>query len=257
MRQVKFFKIKSILFLFFLFSSAAFLLAGSDYSVIVRTDNDILTYKDSLSGQVPAPAVFNTKLKDFLIKKLMDGELDAVQMYHYMQTFRINAPDSNYVFVTEIDEGPRGLQFYLFYCDSKQNTCSDYVNIDGYFMKNDEEGFESWNGKLIDKPYISFKDVNNDGKPEIIFNRRSHNGNSWNAVETIVMKISNSAKLEKWFTYFSKELRGAEQNVLVKRILDKIDGDSLFFKLKSYDSKTGGFLRDLDDEVNELVRVGK
>ena len=88
--------------------------AGTDYNVTVREDNDILTYKDSLSKQVPALAVFNTMLEKSLNEKLMEGELDLVQMYKYLQTFRISTPDSSYVFVSEIDEGLHGLQFYVF-----------------------------------------------------------------------------------------------------------------------------------------------
>jgi len=246
---------KLILFIICILAATE-LIAGSDYSVTIRDDNDISTYKDSVSKQEPAPVVVNTKLKEFLIQKLMDSELDAVQMYKYIQTFRISTPDSNYVFVAEIDEGPRGLQFYLFYFNQKRNMCSDYFNVNGYFMKNDEEGFKEWNGMLVDKPYISFKDVNNDGTNEIIFNRRAHNG-TWNAVETIVIRILAELKIEKWFSYFSKELKGDDGETLVKRTLQKVEGNDFFLNAGAYNLKTGKFLGKMDDESYPITNVGK
>lgn len=230
--------------------------AGTDYMVTARDDNDIATFKDSTSKQFPTPEAFNAKLKSFLTKKLMDGELDAVQMYKYIQTFRITIPDSNFVFVTEVDEGPRGMQFYLFYFNRKQNLCSDFFNIDGYFMKNGEEGFSDWNGKLIDEPFINFKDIENDGAHEIIFNRRAHNG-TWNAVETIVMKISKDVKIEKWFSYYSKELKGIDGEKMIKRTLKKAQGNNLIFGLSEYDYKTGRFLQAMTDETVTITNSGR
>jgi len=230
--------------------------AGTDYLVTARDDNDIATFKDSTSKQFPAPEAFSAKLKSFLAKKLMYGELDAVQMYKYMQTFRITTPDSNYIFVTEIDEGLRGMQFYLFYFNRKQNLCSDFLNIDGYFMKNNEEGFEDWNGRLVDEPFISFKDIENNGAYDIIFNRRAHNG-TWNAVETIVMKISEDVKIEKWFSYYSKELKGIDGEKMIKRTLKKAEGNDLLFGISEYDYKTGRFLQAMTDETVTITNSGK
>ena len=38
-------------------------------------------------------------------------------------------------------------------------------------MKNDEEGFDL-TGRLLEKPLLSFADLNKDGKYEILFRRR-------------------------------------------------------------------------------------
>ncbi len=239
----KFFLIFSIVFI-----TGSHLFAEINYNVVVRGDNDILTYKDSLSKQVPAPAVFNEKLEKFLVKKLLEGELDAVQMYTYLQTFRITTPDSNYVFVSEIDEGSRGLQFYVFYFNVKQNLCSDYFNIDGYFMKNDEEGFNEWNGKLIEKPYIKFADLKGDGSYVILFRRRAHNG-TWNAVETIVIKPENDLNLKKMFSFYSKELKLLERESLIKREIKSLKGNDVTLSASVYDPGTDGFIRNMDDET--------
>lgn len=212
----------SAIFLLLLFSAGVN--AQSVDKVIVREDNDIVTFLDSVSSKETLPPVLKVNITNLISKRCKELAEDCDRNNIYFQTFKINSGDGNILYITELNEDLSGFQIYLCLYNSANDIYSDFFNIDGMFMYNNEEGFQSWNGRLIEKPYISFADLDKNGKKEILFQRRAHNG-TWNAVETIALKPDDSGSLKKYFSFYSKELKGVgTETMTVRKIKSVING---------------------------------
>jgi hypothetical protein len=196
----------TIFYLFWIFLLAQGLHAQNLNSVVARDDNDIVTFRDSVSGKETMPSALKTNIAGLIAKVCKELSDDCDMSGLYFQTFKIIRDDGYVLYVTELNESLSGFQIYLCIYDSKKNNYSDFLQIDGTFMYNNEQGFESWNGRMIDKPYITFADLDGDSKNEILFQRRAHNG-TWNAVETIAIKTDEVGNLKKYFSFYSKELK--------------------------------------------------
>lgn len=229
-----------------LFLCSSVLFTQNKYQFIQRADNDILTYADTVSQKQSAPDAYSKSLSRFLNERKKQVKTEAELPFKYMQTFRIKTPDSNSVFAAMIDEGSFGMRIFLFYYNKQTKACSEPVTINAAFMKNDEEGFEEWNGKMLERPLVSFTDVDVDGTSELIFNRRAHNG-TWNAVETIVYKLSDS-KIEKWFSFYSKELKDTGTETMFTRKIKSVINAVVTLSVTALDT-TFHITSDMPDET--------
>jgi hypothetical protein len=227
--------VKIILFIIFsIFSLISEAPAQNLNNVVARDDNDIVTFRDSVSGKETMPAALKINIAGLIAKVCKELSDDCDMSGLYFQTFRINPGDGNILYVTELNESLSGFQIYLCMYDSKKNNYSDFFQIDGTFMYNNEQGFDSWNGRLIDKPYITFADLDGNGKIEILFQRRAHNG-TWNAVETIALKTDDNGNLKKYFSFYSKELKETGTETIEIRKIKSIKKDKVTLSVTARD----------------------
>jgi hypothetical protein len=99
---------------------------------------------------------------------------------------------------------------------------------------------------MLERPIVIFADVDVDGTSELIFNRRAHNG-TWNAVETIVYKLSD-LKIEKWFSFYSKELRDVGTETMFTRKIKSVKNGTVTLSVKALDT-TFHINNDMPDET--------
>ena len=243
------------LLLFFLFPVlllAPRLHAQNLNSVVARDDNDIVTFRDSVSGKETMPAALKTNIAGLISKVCKELSDDCDMSGLYLQTFQINPSDGNVLYVTELKESLSGFQIYFCMYNAKRNNYSDFFQIDGTFMYNNEQGFDSWNGRLIDKPYITFADLDGDGKNETLFQRRAHNG-TWNAVETIVLKTDDDGNLKKYFSFYSKELKETGTETMEMRKIKSVKKDKVTLSVTARDV-TFHIDNDMPDEIITIVK---
>lgn len=241
-----------LFFLFSVFLLAPCLHAQNLNSVVARDDNDIVTFRDSVSGKETMPAALKTNIAGLISRVCKELSDDCDISSLYFQTFKINPGDGNVLYVTELNESLSGFQLYLCMYDAKKNNYSDFFQIDGTFMYNNEQGFESWNGRLIDKPYITFTDLDGDGRNEILFQRRAHNG-TWNAVETIALKTDNDGNLKKYFSFYSKELKETGTETMEIRKIKSVNNNKVTLGVTERDMT---FHID-NDAPDEIITIDK
>lgn len=158
----------------------------NNFSVVQRSDNDFVTYADTVSARNKCC----NKLNDH-IKRIYS---DTVSL---LQVFKVNSKHIN-IFVVKIKENISSIKFDFLAYDTKTDIISTKpVSINGKWMNNNEAGFEDEH-KLLTKPLIDFIDIDNDGINEIVIKERVHNGNIYNAV------ISHYFGLDKKMNWIKK-----------------------------------------------------
>ncbi|PLK42096.1 hypothetical protein [Emticicia sp. TH156] len=156
---------------------------GIPSKAIIRSQNDFVTYSDTVSLKEEIPPVVRSKMKS-LIKGSDYSENNLVFKVTYSSSVFI------YIFKTYSFSIVR---FYLIAYDAKNDRVSTISpSINGKWMENNEQGFST---RLLYEPLIEFQDFDNDNRNEIIIKERVHNGTFYNAV------INNYFKLDKYLEF--------------------------------------------------------
>ncbi len=249
-------KLKYIIAVILFTGSISIMYAGEIDSVIVRGDNDLLAYKDGTSPKEAMNEALNLAVT-WVVKDVCSQMKEACSDYKeiYLQTFKITSPKKESLFVIETYNPAYGLMFSLLY--TEEGTYKFPVSsplIMGKYMYNNEEMFKDWNGQLLEKPIISFRDIDSNGTYEVIFNCRLHFGKE-NTVETRVFRPVSRTEIREWFKYNSKEIievNGALR--VIKRNIKKIESSKLTLSQDIYTFTDNKYLSSMDDMVIEVEK---
>jgi hypothetical protein len=116
-------------------------------------------------------------------------------------------------------------------------------------MKNSEEGIDT-KMKILEAPIVSFVDIDGDGKTEMLFKRRAHNG-TWNAVETIILRLDQN-RITAWFKFNSREVSDGDITVLLRREIKELTAGKLVLTVNAYDIDSGRLVQAMSDETIEI-----
>lgn len=173
-------------------------------TAIVTQDNDLSLDKQPKGERVGVPEAIQQTIHTVARKsfenwkrafqgsseppKYFEMKLDDV----YGMVFRIEVPQKRDLFIFQ-ENGLFGAIFYhLILFDPHTNAVTQSPpRIYGKWMQG---GFLG--GKLL-KPLISFEDLDQDGRPEIIIQERVHNGTMYNAVVYHYLKVGPDISLHR------------------------------------------------------------
>ena len=184
------FVITSILFVCF---TAQSVLAG--LTAVVTANNDFTTDERPLGKTVPVPRIVEGKINALVdkaydkIKGKPSWKQDFPRDSFFGPIFRIAAPNNRELYVFR-RTGPVGTDFFFFILfdpKTKKITHSPPY-IYAKWMQGD------W-GAELQKPLLSFQDIDGDGQEEYVVQERVHNGTMYNAVVYHYYYISSDLAL--------------------------------------------------------------
>lgn len=184
------------------------------HRAIVREDNDFSTkvYGDELL--VDLPLFVRESLCAFLDK---EPKADVVTLYQIFYDKNIR------LILLKLAYPSSAIRYFIFAVDvhdRKMTSSPPYVN--GKWMENNERGLRCDEvGYLIDKPLLSFVDIDRDGAAEIAVKERVHNGNMYDAVITKYFRLNkNDLSVELALAIESKYLFFFDHKCVFYRYLE-------------------------------------
>ena len=188
--------------------------------VIVRNDNNYVSYKDTISLREETPPYIKSKIELFV----SNIELDTAYDIEYQQDniiFKVSYSENIDLYIVK-NCLFANINYYFFCYNKIDNKLSDKpYRINGKWVENEESGFLI---KLLNTPLLV---INNfaDDKREIILKERVHNGNSYNAVISHYLEIDNKMNfkplffIEDTFLYVSPE-KNIDDTYIIQRLYD-------------------------------------
>ncbi len=182
---------------------------------IKRTDNSFVTYNDSTSVRVKVPLMVQKKINSFIARRSLFKTHDLIRERPVI--FEVRYDKSTSIYVVKYT-----FMFTIFYqfigFDSKSSTITENPPaIIGTYMDNNEEGFEAGD-HLISGKMIEFKDVNNDGRLDVITQERVHNGTAYNAAVTHIYSFDKKMRFNTYLCIESKMIY-EPNNCVITRVL--------------------------------------
>ena len=166
-------------------------LTESALPVIVRRDNDIAFRRDSSDQVLAAPEPVAVRIRALVAaegaEELRRGSSIASLRSWFGPTYRIRMPDHRYLFIFRIRlyEGEMPADCLIVFDTASGAVTQNPFLINAVWTENFWTWESSvWPGRdpLLKPPFVAFDDVNQDGRQEIVYEQRVHNGTDYNAV---------------------------------------------------------------------------
>ncbi len=153
-------------------------------AAFVTNDNDIRLDDDTRphGRRVGIPQAVASQIyaaaKGVLPKTPGDDDGDFTCESLFPDTYRISVTDKLYLFVSELYWAPGARAFFLILYDRTTHAVTkNPLTVDSNWPQN----FGA-KDPLVRRPFVSFADLFHDGKHQIVFEERVHNGNMYNGV---------------------------------------------------------------------------
>jgi hypothetical protein len=184
-------------------------------SAIKRTDNSFVTYNDSTSIRAKVPLMVQKKINSFIARRSLSKTHDLIRERPLI--FEVHYDNSTSIYVVKYT-----FMFTIFYqfigLDLKSSAITETPPaIIGTYLENNEEGFEA-GGHLISGKMIKFKDINNDGRVEVLTQERVHNGTAYNATITHIYLFDEKMRFNTYLCIESKMIY-EPNNCVITRVL--------------------------------------
>ena len=156
---------------------------------IVRSDNDYVSHRDTISPHENIKTQVKKQIKNYF-----DGvsEDDFKTMQEHNLVFKVAYSEIIDIYIVKAHFDALGINYYFFSYNKATNKHSDFpYKINGKWIENDEEGF---NNKLCSSPLFS---VTQDSL--IILKERKHNGTSYDAVVAYYLSIDSNMNMKLQF----------------------------------------------------------
>jgi len=192
---------------------------------IAAEDNDFSTVADPSGQLLPVPKPVARQIHALVTDAYRRWNCTPKEQCFtpirdfYGPIFRIVTPRHRYLYVFK-RVAPLGASFYflLLYDPATQRVTQQPRAIFGKWM---EGGLDS----LMQKPLVSFDDLDQDGAPEIVVEERVHNGTIYNAVVYHYYHVSADLSLLPVLALETNaiDLLKEKENGLVVRQITKLD----------------------------------
>jgi hypothetical protein len=106
--------------------------------------------------------------------------------------------------------------------------------------------------ELLEVPYVSFDDINQDGEKEIVFQRQAHNG-TFNAVQYLYYDIAPDLALTTIFALETRIPHPSRSTQIYMRDVQKLKPNQLKVETYLLDTTTGAMIDDLGFVILEAV----
>jgi len=148
-----------------------------EMTAVARSDNDI-SFSTLDGRRVAIPLPVQRKIDALAVEacfRLRAYSNDTLELARfYTGAFVIFGPDSLAVYVFDRgDEFGNGTYFFILIDPTKSRLTPAPVAI---FAK-----WASDNDDACQRPFVTFEDLDHDGRPELVVRERTHNGTSYNA----------------------------------------------------------------------------
>lgn len=159
-----------------------------DLMVIVRVDNDFVTYTDTVSPREKLPE----NIKTYILKNL------GATGFKFDLIFKLTASKEIFLYVVKGTQQSQVLYYFFAYDHISKAISPKPEIINGKWMENNEEGFDK-KFKLLKGKQLSFANVLYQNNIEFSIKERVHNGNYYNAVLSKYYYIKKNLELCRIF----------------------------------------------------------
>ncbi|MBU0489230.1 MAG: hypothetical protein KKD31_14890 [Bacteroidetes bacterium] len=195
---------------------------------IHRADNDISISADSTGGKVELPEIVINCVQNLLVNCYLEYGLDENETYYklkdlYKITYMLTFSGGLQLFVTVVEHPLSFDMYYLILFDPLTNKITkEPFEIDGRYMNWSDEFC------LIKKPYVTFTDIDSDNQEEVIFQRRAHNGNVYNAVQYLYLSFNTYLNFKNVFVLETMLLEPFKDNPdFIIREIELLEGKKI------------------------------
>jgi hypothetical protein len=173
-------------------------------TAIVRSDNDYVftePYDEKTDKLLKLPDPVRESMCQVTLKKFLNTFYEGIEPQKYSElfgpVFHIRIPKYQclrlYVYVMK-GIGTLSDTFCLILYNSRTDEATAKpVCFSGRWM------YGNWPWIPIKKPFVDFNDLNLDGKPEIVFKERIHNGTELNAIVHHFLRVGSDLSLTPIF----------------------------------------------------------
>jgi hypothetical protein len=234
------------------FGSVSSFAAGSqELTAIVTADNDMSLADYPIGKRVPVPGPVQMRIHALVSRAVERRRTQGITLddygvtveYFYGPIIRITMPDEKYLFVFK-QKDMFGVIFYhlILFDPMAELVTQDPPAIYGRWMEGGD-----WGAKL-ENPLVSFDDLDQDGRPELVIEERVHNGTMYNAVVYHYFKIDPDLSLFRIMALETRliDLFTEDQEGAIVRKITKLEPNRL---------KIGTFLQIPNQQLEPLGEV--
>ncbi len=232
-------------------------------TAIWREDNDFVTFEDNETKfeKVLIPEEVKNKIHDIAKKNyqfyIKNMEQENEKWYYklkefYGPIFMIKAPQGKqlYVYKVILPFSASNYYFILYELETKVAT-ENPPYIYGKWMEGKEQNIGMVPRYLyLEKPLVTFDDINLDGKQEIVIQEMVHNGTVYNGVIYHYFTIENNLSLNRILALETRiyilDKKGDE---VVFRTLEKLSPNQIKLKVIIRDLKDSAKYKDIGEVI--------
>lgn len=218
----------------------------------VHNDNNDLSLSDEGNGTlVPLPQEVIEKTHELALAYFQSYGLQDI-CYKLADVYgpviyQIDTPQNYQLFVLQLTAFSYTLTYHLILFDPTQNQVTPAPpSIPGY------PACRHGQCELLEAPYVSFDDINQDGEEEIVFQRQAHNG-TFNAVQYLYYNIVPDLTLTTIFALETRIPHPSKSTQIYIRDVQKLKPNQLKVETYLLDATTGAMIDDLGFVILEAV----
>jgi hypothetical protein len=172
--------------------SGAVCLNPPTIDAIARTDNDISFGEHPLGRPVPIPRAVKDKIDALAREPCFGARAHSDESRplgeFYGNTFYVRGPDnlSLYVFDRQALYG-YSVYFFILFDSATARLTSRPASIYGKWAQD--------SGDILQRPFVTFEDLDHDAQLELVVRERSHNGTVYNAAVRHYYRIGSDLAL--------------------------------------------------------------
>ncbi len=218
----------------------------------IHNDNNDLSFSDEGDGTlIPLPQgvvgkIYELALAYFQGHGLQYTCIKLADVYGPV-IYQIDTPQNYQLFVLQLTDFSYTLTYHLILFDPTldQVTLAP-PSIPGH------PACSQGQCELLEAPYVSFDDINQDGEKEIVFQRQAHNG-TFNAIQYFYYNIAPDLTLTTIFALETRIPHPSRSTQIYMRDVQKLKPNQLKVETYLLDTTTGAVIDDLGFVILEAV----
>jgi hypothetical protein len=150
-----------------------------------RADNDVFPDETVAKAFVAVPDVVRHRIGSFVARKRVEQTWEMGDLS--WEVFLVRGPLTRDLYVTHVDKSCGGDWYFIFVYDRLENRISATPAMISV----------KWTHASLEKPMISFDDLDEDGEPEVVVEECVHNGTAYDAVVHHYFAVQNDLSLKR------------------------------------------------------------
>ena len=223
-----------------------------DISYAIHNNDNDLALSDERDGTlIPVPRDVVEKIHELALAYfqsygLQDTCIKLADVYGPV-IYQIDAPRNTQLFILQLTAFSNALTYHLILFDPTQSQVTPAPpSIVGYSVCGRDQC------ELLEAPYVSFDDINQNGEEEIVFQRQAHNG-TFNAVQYLYYDIAPDLSLTTIFVLETRVPHPSESTQIYVRNIQKLQPNQLKIETYLLDATNTAVITDLGFVILEAI----